>query len=453
MNSVSREKMLHGSIPKLILILSIPAVISNLISNIYNLVDTFFVSSLGISESGATGVIFTLMAIFQAISFMLGQGAGTIVSRRLAVKNNKNANAYASISFISSIIIGLLFLIFGLIFLKPLCLALGSTDTVLPYAMDYGKYILMAAPAIMSSIVLNNILRYEGKTFLGMIGLTIGAITNIALDPICMYTLNLGIAGAGLATMVSQYLSLFILLILFIKKSECKLIISNVKEYFKVFASICKNGMPSLVRQGLNSISSGTLNHFAGLYGDYCLSAISIANRITGFLVSIGIGIGQGFQPVAGFNYEVKKYDRLKQAFNFMLILSVGVFVVSSLICLFFSTPIMDLFTESEKVIDLGSKMLLYTSIGLLFLPVSAGANMLFQSTGKSFVASFLACLRNGLCFIPCLVGFYFLFNEEGIVMATGIADILAGVISLPFIISYFKNLNKNDVNDPLIEK
>ena len=170
MNSVSREKMLHGSIPKLILILSIPAVISNLISNIYNLVDTFFVSSLGISESGATGVIFTLMAIFQAISFMLGQGAGTIVSRRLAVKNNKNANAYASISFISSIIIGLLFLIFGLIFLKPLCLALGSTDTVLPYAMDYGKYILMAAPAIMSSIVLNNILRYEGKTFLGMIG-------------------------------------------------------------------------------------------------------------------------------------------------------------------------------------------------------------------------------------------------------------------------------------------
>ena len=211
--------------------------------------------------------------------------------------------------------------------------------------------------------------------------------------------------------------------------------------------------MPSLVRQGLNSISSGTLNHFAGLYGDYCLSAISIANRITGFLVSIGIGIGQGFQPVAGFNYEVKKYDRLKQAFNFMLILSVGVFVVSSLICLFFSTPIMDLFTESEKVIDLGSKMLLYTSIGLLFLPVSAGANMLFQSTGKSFVASFLACLRNGLCFIPCLVGFYFLFNEEGIVMATGIADILAGVISLPFIISYFKNLNKNDVNDPLIEK
>lgn len=452
MNS-NRERMLNGSIPKLILILSIPAVISNLISNIYNLVDTFFVGTLGVSASGATGVIFTLMAIFQAISFMLGQGAGTNISRRLAVKDTQKASIYASISIISSLVIGLLFLIFGLLFLKPLCLLLGSTNTVLPYAMDYGRYILLASPAIMASIVLNNILRYEGKTFLGMIGLTIGAIVNIILDPILMYTFKLNIAGAGLATMISQYLSLFILIILFIKKSECKIRLTEIKESLEVFLSVIKNGFPSFVRQGLNSISSGTLNHFAGLYGDYCLSAVSISGRITGFLVSVGIGIGQGFQPVAGFNYEVKKYDRLKSAFKFMLILSIGVFIVSSLTCLLFSKPIMDVFSDSNEVVMLGSKMLLFTSIGLLFLPFSAGANMLFQSTGKSLTASFLACLRNGLCFIPCLILFNLFFSEIGIVMATGAADIIAGLISIPFFVIYFKNLNNQSSKDVTIEK
>ena len=305
----------------------------------------------------------------------------------------------------------------------------------------------------MASIVLNNILRYEGKTFLGMIGLTIGAIVNIILDPILMYTFKLNIAGAGLATMISQYLSLLILIILFIKKSECKIRLTEIKESLEVFLSVIKNGFPSFVRQGLNSISSGTLNHFAGLYGDYCLSAVSISGRITGFLVSVGIGIGQGFQPVAGFNYEVKKYDRLKSAFKFMLILSIGVFIVSSLTCLLFSKPIMDVFSDSNEVVMLGSKMLLFTSIGLLFLPFSAGANMLFQSTGKSLTASFLACLRNGLCFIPCLILFNLFFSEIGIVMATGAADIIAGLISIPFFVIYFKNLNNQSSKDVTIEK
>ncbi len=442
MENKTTEKMLTHSIPSLIVILAIPAIISNLISNIYNLADTYFVGTLGVSASGAIGILFTLMAILQAVAFMLGQGAGTNISRILAENDNDKASIFASLSIFSCLIFGSLLMIFGLTFIEPLMKILGSTNTILPYAKTYGTCILISAPAIMASLAINNILRYEGKTFLGMIGLSTGALLNVIMDPIFIFNFNLGIFGAGLSTCISQYISLILLLIIFFKKSSCKISFKCFKQ-MKYMIPILKCGFPSLIRQGLNSISSGTLNHFASIYGDDCVSAISIMSRVQGFMFSVGLGFGQGFQPVAGFNYQVKKYDRLKKAFFFTMFSSMTVFLISGTIVFIFAEPIVDLFIDSAKTIEIGSGALRMTCVGLVFLPLSAQTNMLYQSTGKSFTASILACLRGGLCFIPVLIILANLFGLVGVQIATGIGDIIAGLISIPFFIIYFININK----------
>ena len=439
------ERMLKDSIPRLIAYLSIPAVISNLISNIYNLVDTYFVGTLGVSASGATGIVFTLMAILQAVAFMLGHGAGTNISRRLAERDVKESSQYASVSFFLTLITGSFFLLFGLLFLTPLMRLLGSTETILPYARDYATYILIAAPAIMASLVLNNIFRYEGKTYLGMIGLSFGAVLNMIADPIFIHRFGMGIFGAGLATALSQYVSLILLIVLFRFHSSCRLSVRNFIDGFHFLPRILRNGFPSLIRQGLNSLSTGILNNCARAFGDACISAVSIVSRIQGFMVSICLGIGQGFQPVAGFNYQVKNYLRLYRAFRFTLLISLGIFVAISGFGILFSDGLVSLFIRSQEVIDIGSFALKITCIGLLFLPFSTCANMLFQSTGQSVKASFLACFRGGLCFIPIVLLFTHLFGMRGIQIATGVGDICAGLLSVPFFAIYFHRLPKRD--------
>ena len=329
------EKMTKTPIPKLVTVLAIPTIISMLVSNVYNLADTFFVGKLGVSASGAIGIIFTLMSILQAIGFMLGHGSGSVISRLLANKKVEDASKYASTSFFLSLFIGAIFLLFGLMFLEPLVYALGSTNTILPYAKTYAMYIIISSPFLMASLVMNNILRYEGKAFYSMIGLMSGALLNIAFDPILIFGFNMGMHGAGLSTAFSQIVSFFILLFLFRKNAQSKLNIKVFSKDFITFWTIFKTGLPSLIRQGLNSISSGLLNNIAKPFGDECISALSIVSRIQMFLLSIGLGMGQGYQPVAGFNYQAKKYNRVRQGFNFTLITSLimmGVFCIFALI-------------------------------------------------------------------------------------------------------------------------
>ncbi len=437
------DKMLKMPIPKLILILSIPAIISNLISNIYNLVDTYFVGELGVSQSGAIGILFTLMAILQAIAFMFGQGAGTNISRRLAEKDEESASSFASIAIFFCLLIGTLFTIFGLIFLEPFMRLLGSTNTILPYAKQYGSMILLSAPAIMTSLAINNIFRYEGKTYLGMIGLVVGAILNMAFDPLFIFVFNWGVIGAGLSTALSQYVSLIILLILMKKESVCKVSMHYVFKNKHQILIVIKNGFPSFIRQGLNSVSSGVLNAVAGHYGDDCVSAISICSRLQGFMFSVGLGIGQGFQPVSSFNYQKREYKRLKDTFNFTLFTSFGIFFVFAIISFIFSRQIVDIFIDSENVVNIGSKTLCFLCIGLCFLPISVTTNMLYQSTGKSFIASLLASLRGGLCLLPYILILPLYFGIGGVQVSNCLGDITASLISFPFIFIYFKNVKK----------
>lgn len=441
------EKMTKTPIAKLVLLLGIPTTISMLITNLYNLVDTYFVGTLGESQQGATGILFTLQCIIQAVAFMLGQGSGAFVSKCLANKDSKEASKYVSSAFFIGGFVGILLMAGGLIFLEPFMKLLGSTNTILPYAKDYGLWILISCPFMICSLVLNNNLRFEGLSFVSMIGLGTGAIINIFGDYYFVKVLGMGVYGAGLATASSQIISFFILLIFFLTKAQSKISFKYISLKNKTYTEVCLCGLPSLIRQGLTSISSGILNNLTKVYGDVAIAAMSIVNRYSSFVLCVGLGIGQGFQPVASFNYQAKEYKRVKKSMTFTLKFGIIAVGALALIGLLMPEQVLRLFQKNSEVIKIGKYAMIAASIGTMFLPISVTTNMLYQSIRKSTIASFLALLRSGLTLIPMLFLLSALFNLKGIQSAQPVADILTSLISLPFMI-YFLFKTPNSIEE-----
>ena len=446
MDSASKKyiKMTETPIPRLVITLGIPTTISMLITNIYNMADSFFVSQISQSAGGATSVVFGIMTILQAFGFMFGHGAGSQISRFLGKQDSQNASKYASTSFFYSLLCGIIILAGGLIFLEPLMMLLGSTETILPYAKDYGMWILIAAPAMTASCVLNNILRYEGMATLAMIGLTTGGILNMILDPVFIFALNMGIEGAGLATALSQYISFGILLYMFLaKRTQSKLSIKHIDRGVRVIGSIIKEGLPSFARQGLNSVSTVVLNAQAKPFGDLAIAAMGYVSKTAGLIFSVGLGIGQGFQPVVGFNYGAKKYDRVRKASIFTFLFSMAFLGVISAICYIFANEIIYLFGSNVEVTKIGGVALRMFCISMLFFPVSVVATMLFQSIGKSISALVLSCLQNGLLLIPMYYILPIYMDITGIQVARPLAYILSAFASAPMLIVFLQKLKK----------
>ena len=436
------RKMTETPIPKLVLTLGIPTTISMLVTNIYNMADTFFVGTLGTSASGATGVVFGLMGIIQAFGFMLGHGAGSNISRRLGSREVDKARMYAATSFYASLGAGLLILLFGFCFQDPLLRLLGSTDSILPYARDYSTWILLAAPAMAGSCVMNNILRYEGKATFAMCGLVSGGLLNILGDYLLIQVFSLGISGAGISTAVSQYISAGILLVPFVtKKVQSRVTPRFVSHRFGDLLTILITGLPSMMRKGLGSISTMVLNGCAGPYGDAAIAAMSIVSRVMNFLFCIGLGVGQGFQPVSAFNYGAKKYSRTKDAALFTCFFSMVVLAVAAAFGWVFAGPIVTLFREDPDVIAIGTFALQAHCIALCFLPISVCGNMLFQSIGKSGRATFLASSRSGLFFIPIVLLLNWCMGLTGLQIAQAVADILSALVTLPLVWSFLRHL------------
>lgn len=441
--------MTETPVGKLIIKLGIPTTISMLVTNIYNMADTYFVGTLGTSASGAVGVVFGLMAVIQAIGFMLGHGAGSIISRKLGAKETEIANLVASTSFFSSLIAGLFITVSGLLFSEPFLRLLGSTETIFPYAKDYAFWILLAAPITMSSFVLNNILRYEGKAALAMIGLTIGGVLNIFGDYLLVRVFDMGIAGAGISTAVSQLISFFILLSMFLlNKTQSRLSIKSFKNGISQLPIICSTGFPSLMRQGLSSVSTMLLNNAAGFYGDAAVAAMTIVNRICFFIFAVGLGIGQGFQPVCSFNYGAKKFKRVKKGFFFTWGVGELLLSILAVIGLFLSDNLVGIFRDDPLVIEIGSFALKAQLIALFFQPLSICSNMMFQSIGKNKTATFLSALRSGLVFIPVVLILSNVIGLTGIQISQTVTDVITFFVSLPFMILFFKGMKEKIVID-----
>ncbi|MCR4908852.1 MAG: MATE family efflux transporter [Lachnospiraceae bacterium] len=434
--------MTETPVNRLIIRLGIPTIISMLIANIYNMADTFFVSSIGTSASGAIGVVFGLLSIIQAFGFMLGHGAGSIVSRFLGKKQVEDASRFASTAFYLSLFAGFLITFVGLFNIPTLVLLLGSTKTIQPYAEKYAFWILLAAPFLTSSCVLNNVLRYEGKAALAMVGLTSGGLLNIALDPLFMFKFGFGVAGAGMATAFSQAVSFSLLLFMFFKgKTESSVSIKYFTRTPRDIGNIISVGSASLIRQGLASVATLFLNHQAGRYGDAAVAAMSITNKATFFIFAVGLGIGQGFQPVSAFNYGAKKYGRVRQAWFFTLFAGVVMMGSLSAVAFVFAPEVIAFFRNDPEVIAVGAVALRCQSVSCLFQPFSTTTNMLFQSLGKAGRAALLSAFRSGLFFIPLIIVLPKLFGLTGVEITQTVADVLTALASVPFAVSFLREL------------
>ena len=432
-------KMTETPVSKLILNLGIPTTISMLITNIYNMADTYFVGTLGESAQAATGVLFTVQAVMQGIAFMLGHGGGTFISRALADKNTDEATKYISSAFFVGGIIGLMIAAIGLTFLEPLVRFLGSTETILPHAKDYGFWVLLAAPFIICSLILNNGLRYEGKAFYAMFGLTAGGILNIFGDYVLVMKLGMGVYGAGLATAASQVVSFSILLIMYLKMAQSTIHIKAVSKDIKLYLTIVRVGLPSLIRQGLTSVTNGLLNNLTKPFGDAAIAAMSVVSRYSNFLMCVGLGMGQGFQPVASFNYQAKKYDRVKKGLVFTTTFGLVFISSMSILSIVFAEPIISIFQKQEDVIRIGAAALRFTAIGMMFMPFSVPVNMLYQSIQQPTISSVLSLIRSGAVTIPLLLIGVPLLGLTGIQIAQPTADVIAGLISIPFILRFLR--------------
>ena len=445
------EKMTQTPISMLIVQLSVPTIISMLVTNVYNMADTAFVGTLGNSASGAVGIVFGFMAILQAFGFMFGQGCGSIISRKLGMQDEETASVLASTGFFLALFCGIVIGIAGFIWLNPLVMLLGSTETIAPYAEIYVSCILAAAPFMVSSFVMNNILRYEGKAILGMVGLMTGGILNICGDAVFMFGFKMGIFGAGLSTALSQVISFCILLYMFLsEKTQCRLCIRKVTLDWRQILDIVETGLPSMLRQGLTSFTTVLLNGQAKVYGDVAVAAMSIVSRIIMFVFSIVIGVGQGFQPVSGFNYGAGKYSRVRKAFRFTLVLSEILLVIMAAVVMLCSDNLIQLFRDDPQVIEIGTRALRLQCIALLFLPISMVTEMQLQSTGQKFSASLLSSLRSGVYFIPAILLLAKYRGLAGIQEAQPVAFVLSSVTSLFFIVWFFR---KMPVEDNLSQK
>lgn len=433
------DKMTKTPLARLIISLGIPTTVSMLVTSIYNMADTYFVGTLGESAQGATGILFTLQAIIQAVAFMLGQGSGTMVSKALADQDQKEASEYVSTAFFTGVGMGAVLMAVGLLFLTPFMRLLGSTETILPYARQYGICVLASCPFTIGSFVLNNNLRYEGKAFYAMIGLVTGGVLNIFGDYLLIRIFPLGVLGAGISTAVSQFISFLILLYFFGKMAQSSIRLSAFSRRASVFLTIARVGFPALIRQGLSSVSNGLLNNLTRPYGDAAIAAMSVVNRFSAFVMCVGLGIGQGYQPVASFNYQAKEYGRVKK--GLLITMGVGALFISCLAVpgLLFPGQIVSVFQKSEEVISIGKFALRCACGGVMFLPLSVPVNMLFQSIRKPAVSSFLSLLRSGLMFIPTLLLTTSLWGLRGIQISQPLADMLTGLVSIPFTVVFLK--------------
>ncbi len=437
------KKMTETSVTKLVISLSIPTVLSQMITSIYNMADTYFVTSLGDSAVGAVSVLYALQSIIQAIGFGLAMGASSLVSRKLGQKENESASKYACCAFYAAFFLGLLLAAGCLIDLDGLLRLFGSTQTILPYAHDYGFIILLGAPVMCASFVLNNVTRSQGRAVTAMAGLTIGGVLNILLDPLFIFTFKMGVGGAALATVVSQCISFVILLSFYFGKRS---IISLSPRYLSRkpadYGLIIKTGLPTVFRQGLGSLSTTLLNVQVKVYGDAAIAAVGIANKIYMLLRSFVLGIGHGFQPVAGYNYGAKKLERVKKAFWVATAVGTLVAGLASAFLLLCSRQVIEFFNpETAETLQIGSRMLIIMGFAIPTLGYSTYVNQLYQSLGFVKGATILASCRQGIFFVPLIFLLPALLGLDGILLTQSLADVLTFLISIPFNIYFLKKI------------
>ena len=438
------QRMTTQPVSRLVTSLAIPSMGSMMVSALYNIVDTFFVSQTGTQATAALGVVFTYMVLIQAFSFFFGQGSGNYISRALGARRTEQAAQIAATGFFSALFFSSTLAAIGFLLMKPILTVLGSTPTIMPYACSYFQWLLLGSPFISCTFVLNNQMRFQGNAAMALTGTMTGAIINMALDPILIFGFDMGVGGAGLATAISQAISFSIMLKMCGKNGGLAIRWNNFHPSWLQYREIARGGLPSLGRQGTMGITALVLNNVAGCYGDAAIAAFSVVNRCVMFVQSLLIGFGQGFQPVCGFNYGAKLYGRVRSAFKFCSTVTTLYSILLVILGMIFAPNIVGLFqSDDAQVMTLGTRIMRMQCLTYAFTGFAISANMFLQNIGATWSALFTGISRQGLFLIPALYLLHITLGLDGVMAAQPVSDILSLIMTIPL---WWKHYSKMDL-------
>ena len=421
--------------------MAIPTIISMLLTSMYNLVDTFFVGKINTQSTAAVGIVFSVMFFIQAFSFFFGNGSGNYISRQLGAQNTKDAEVMASTGLFYTLVFSLIVMLLGWIFLEPISILLGSTPTILPYTRQYLGISLLGTPFIMGTFCINNQMRFQGFTKYSVYGAISGSIINCLLDPVFIFGFSMGVSGAAVASVIGQICGFVIMLIMSQKEGVIHYTHRRISFEGRFVKEIIAGGTPSISRQGLASVSTIALNSVAGNYGDAAIAAMSIVTRISMFIFSVIVGLGQGFQPMCGFCYGAKLYDRVKEGFWFSTKIGTLFLLFWSVVLIIFSGEVVSLFRDDPEVIAIGIPALRYQMIIFPACSFMMMANMMMQTCRKTIRANILAASRQGLFFIPLIFVLPYFYGLFGVEICQAVSDIISLIVTIPIVWSAFKEM------------
>lgn len=435
------EKMTTAPVSGLILSLALPSIVTMLITSVYNLADTFFVGKIGTSATGAVGVVFSIPMILNALGFLVGTGASSLMSRFLGAKDQKEAERVTSTGFFLSFFFGLMVAAAGFVAGESLMILLGATDTILPYAMAYGRYIFFGAPFAASSLALSQCLRGEGKSKESMTGQVVGGVLNMALDPLFIFVFQLGIAGAAMATALSQFISWSILISFYLRgKTQVHISIHSMSRTRKQYLQLFSNGFPSLSRHGCNMIANVVLNWVAGGWGDAAIAAMSVCSRLLYLSNAVSLGLGQGAQPVFGYSHGAGNHKRVKEAFWFTAKAGIVSMCFFGVIGVGFAPELIGIFRDDPEVIRIGSTAFRLVCVVMPLASFVANVGTMFQMIGRPLPSTILILSRQLFFYVPALVALPVFFGLFGLQLSGPLADILSFCLALPMVNRYFRS-------------
>jgi len=440
-------RMTTQPVGRLVTAMAIPSIVSMLVSGIYNLADTFFIGQINTPSVAAMGIVYAYMVLIQSLAIFFGQGSGNYISRALGRRETVDAEEMAAVGLGSSILTGIILAVVSFLTMRPLLSLLGSTETILPYAIDYFQFILIGTPFIMGTFTLNNQMRHQGNAMLSMIGIVSGAVLNIILDPVFIFGFGLGIRGAGMATAISQVIGFVVIMCMIGKRGSLPIRPHHFRPTLRRYRDIAAGGLPSLARQALMSISAICLNQMASNYGDEAIAAFSIVNRIMMLACAAMIGYGQGFQPVCGFNYGAGLFDRVRKAYWHSCSVSTVYCTVLALLGWFFAGPLVALFrADDPEVIRIGSEVLRYQCYSFPLTGFIVLANMYLQNIRRTIPAIIMASARQGIFFLPALFIGHALWGFTGIEISQALADICSFFFAVPVVLHTLKTMDQQPI-------
>ena len=446
MNGNKKLELLGSApVPKALMALGVPTMVGMLINALYNLADTYFVGGLGTDQMGAVTVAFPLGQVVVGLGLLFGNGAAAYISRLLGRGDKDTADKVAGTAIYGGAAVGAVVILVSIIFLRPILKQTGAIDRVMPYALAYARIYIIFSIFNVFNVTMNNIVSSEGAAKTAMCALLAGAILNVALDPVFIYVLDFGVAGAAVATAISQFVSTLVYLSYIFRKSS--VFTFRIKEGCfskEIMSEILKIGIPTLLFQVLTSLSIGMLNNVAKEYGGSVLAAMGPVTKIMSMGTLIVFGFLKGFQPVAGFSYGAKKFDRLREAIRISVLWSTGFCLLFGLIAIIFSNPIISMFTKGDmEMVRAGSAALRANGFSFILFGFYTVYSFLFLVMGKAAEGCILGACRQGICFVPIILILPTVWGLKGVLYAQPAADVISAMVAACMAVGLHKELKK----------